>query len=266
MHYFLYDWIGKGWEIKFVNHSIVLDVPGLICFWDFQEPSGSQRVARGRHAYELTEMAGAVDRVEGGIFGPYAAYLKHGQWFSIPRSECPALNIHGPKAQVSVIAWIKRYRKPEVECEFVAGMWNETQAKRQYGMFLDLRIHNGADQVGCHVSGTGGPSEGSRWCMESSIGATKVDCGEKWHCAGISYDGRFARSYYNGVLDENGSSNPYSYDKGLYDGGVDGANFTVGAVDRLESIGNWFTGIMGGIAVFDRALTDDEMKKFSPSK
>ena len=53
--------------------------------------------------------------------------------------------------------------------------------------------------------------------------------------------------------------NPYAYPGGLFDGGLDGADFTVAAVHRSNTMGNWFTGVLGGLAVYDRALSDDEM-------
>lgn len=237
----------------------ILQIPNLISFWDFQEPTGQPRVAKGAHPYVLREMAGAIERVDGGLFGPHAAFLRPKQWLSARRQDCPALNIHGPKAQVSVVAWFKRYRKPEIECEFLAGIWDETRAKRQYGLFLDLRIHNSADQIAGHVSGLGGPSPGNRWCMDAAITYSDVTYFEPWYCGGFTYDGEFTKAYHNGLLDVRDKLNPYPYKLGIYNAGDVGGDFTVGAVDRLGSIGNWFTGIIGGIAVFDRTLRDDEM-------
>lgn len=241
----------------------ILTTPGLITFWDFQQGGGEPRIGRGRHAYVLEEMAGPVERVDGGVFGPYAARLAPGQWLRAPRGNCPALNLHGPKAQVTVAAWLKRETKVLVpgQCEAVAGMWNETRACRQYCLFLNLRIFDSADQVCGHVSGVGGPTPGQRWCMDASIGATPVPLG-KWTCAAFTYDGQVAKSYFNGRLDLRDGRNPYVYELGLFDGGTDGADFTVGAVHRSNEMGNWYQGAIGGLAVFDRALTETEMQRF----
>ena len=241
----------------------VVDTPNLVSFWDFQEPAGQPRVSRGPCPYALKEMAGPVARVADGIFGPYAAFLDYRQWMSIARADCPALNINGPDAQVTVLAWIRRHRKPEIECEFVAGIWNETNSKRQYGLFLDLRIHQGADQVGGHVSSLGGPTPGHKYCMDAAIGGARVSYFGDWKCVGFTYDGESARAYLNGTAHPRDTFNPYHYPGGLYDGGPNGANFTVGAVDRGGSIGNWFTGHLGGLAIFDRALSADEMVKLA---
>lgn len=242
----------------------VVATPGLISFWDFQEQAGKPRVSAGRHAYALEEMAGPVRRVDEGVFGPHSALLGAGQWFRAARADCPALNLHGPHAQVTVVAWLKREQKALIpgQCEAVAGMWNETHARRQYCLFLNLRIFDSADQVCGHVSGVGGPTPGQRWCMDASIGATPVPLGE-WCCAGFTYDGRVAKSYFNGRLDARDGRNPYVYELGLFDGGRDGADFTVGAVDRAGEMGNWYQGAIGGLAVFSRALREDEMEKFT---
>jgi hypothetical protein len=53
--------------------------------------------------------------------------------------------------------------------------------------------------------------------------------------------------------------NPYFYDEGLYDGGAEGSDFTVAAVHRSGVMGNFFAGLLGGLAVFNRALTEDEL-------
>lgn len=244
--------------------------PTLVAFWDFQEAPGQPRVSRGPCQYVLEEMAGEVKRTEDGVFGPYSAEIELGKWFRAVRSESPALNIGGPDAKLTVAAWVKRHPKPLMtrdgnpdghkfkECEFIAGIWNETGEKRQYGMFLNLGIWDSKEQLGGHVSAIGGPTEGYRYCMDASIGLTPLP-EEEWLFLAITYDGHSARSYVNGKLDVRPDRNPYPYPGGLYDGGPDGADFTVGAVDRLHSIGNFFVGQLGGLAVFHRALTEEEL-------
>ncbi|MDF2661555.1 MAG: hypothetical protein K0Q94_4346 [Paenibacillus sp.] len=231
---------------------------GLICFWDFQEEAGQDRVSRGSCKYGLRENNGPIERVEDGVFGPYAARLDFGQWFNIPRALCPALNMHGPGAQVTVAAWVKWTRSHFSRCEAIAGMWDETRAKRQYCLFLNLQIWNSGEQVCGHVSSVGGPTPGYKYCMDAAIGATPVSP-DDWHFVAFTYDGTYARAYVDGRLDERETFNPYRYEGGLFDGGPDGADFTVGAVDRSGEPGNFFTGLLGGLAVYDRALTAEEI-------
>ena len=239
-----------------VNPSKIDD---LVSFWDFNEEAGNGRKAkRGNNKYTLIEGTKDIEKVNEGVFGPHSANIKEGQWFYIPRSECPALNIHGKNAQVTIVAWIKRGDKNFSQCEAIAGMWNESNKKRQYCLFLDLRIWKSSQQVGGHISGVGGPSEGFKYRMDASIGKTPVPRNE-WQCIAFSYDGKEIKSYLNGVLDKRKDQNPYSYDLGIFNGGTDGADFTVGAVDRSGEMGNFFVGHIGGLAVYKRALNEKEI-------
>ena len=54
--------------------------------------------------------------------------------------------------------------------------------------------------------------------------------------------------------------NPYYFPDDIGDNGSD---FTVGAVFVNKRIGNFFKGEIGGLAVYDRALTADEVKMAS---
>lgn len=52
------------------------------------------------------------------------------------------------------------------------------------------------------------------------------------------------------------SKNPYYYPDGM---GNNGSDFTVGAVRLENGMGNFFKGQIGGIAIFNRALTNNEI-------
>lgn len=236
--------------------KIVHNIPNLLTFWDFQ--SDDNLTASGQYAYTLTPMNGLPTPIENGVFGR-SVYLQRGQWFSIPRADCPALNIHGAGAQVSVVGWVKRLPQPPTQdCETIAGVWDESRKKRQYCLFLDLPIWDSQNQVGAHVSYHGGPTDGYPYCMDAAIGETVLTY-DRWHCVGMTYDGEYARAYLDGTLDTREGRNPFYYPQGLFDGGHDGADFTVGAVSRSGEPGNFFHGMLGGVAVFNRALSDVEM-------
>ncbi|WP_168118822.1 LamG domain-containing protein [Paenibacillus sp. HB172176] len=242
--------------------AVILNQPSLLAFWDFQEQAGTDSIAKGAHACKLTEQAGPIARVEDGLFGKYAAKVKQGQWWRLPRAECPELDFHGKDARLTIIAWIKRENIENHGCQAIAGMWNETERKRQYCLFLNLRIWESEDQVCGHVSSVGGPTPGRKYCMTSAIGATPVSK-EEWHAVAFTYDGEYARVYLDGQLDKRDGFNPYLYDQGLYDGGSDGAEFTVGAVSHSGSMGNFYTGLLGGLAVFNTALTEEEIARMT---
>lgn len=239
-------------------HSSILNHPNLVSFWDFQEEAGQEAVAKGPHPYRLTEMGGPIERVEGGPFGGHAAQVKFGQWWNLPREACPELNIHGKDAKLTIIAWLKRENRESKGCEAIAGIWNESESKRQYCLFLNLRIWDSADQVCGHVSSVGGPTPGYPYCMTSAIGATPVSKDE-WHCAAFTYDGQYAKVYLDGDLDKRENYNPYLYDSGLFDGGGNGADFTVAAVHRSGEMGNFYAGAIGGLAIFREALSPEEL-------
>jgi hypothetical protein len=240
----------------------VLSTPNLISFWDFQEEAGKEREAKGPYPYRLSEMNGPISRVDEGVFGQHAMLLDFGQWLRISRSDCPALNLHGPNAQVTVAAWIKWDQTDFIRCEAIAGMWDETRLKRQYCLFINLRIWDSAEQVCGHVSSVGGPTEGYMYCMDAAIGQTRI-IPNVWQFVAFTYDGAHAKAYLNGRLDVRDTFNPYHYEGGLFDGGLDGADFTVGAVDRSGEPGNFFTGVLGGLAVYNRALSDEELRKLA---
>jgi hypothetical protein len=208
-----------------------------------------------------------VERADEGIFGPYSARFGTGSYLTIPRSLSPALNISGPDAQVSIVAWVKR-AEGYPGCQAVAGIWNE-HGKRQYCLFLNLHIWDSAEQVCAHVSNVGGPTPGYRYCMDAAIGATPVSFGE-WHCIAMTYGGQYAKAYLDGKLDTRGDRNPFYFPGGLFGGGETGGDFTVGAVFRPDQVledltevgsraGNPFIGLLGGLAVYNRELTGEEI-------
>ncbi|MGG1552131.1 LamG domain-containing protein [Paenibacillus ferrarius] len=240
----------------------ILGTPGLVSVWDFQEEAGAVRVAQGPHPYVLREGGGPIAREEGGALGPYAARFRFGDWLWVPRAECPALNFHSEQSDLTVLAWMKREANDYPHCQAVAGMWDETDGKRQYCLFLNLRIWDSYEQVGGHVSNVGGPTEGFKYCMSSALGATEVSR-EEWHVTGFTYDGKQAVAYLDGVLDARETYNPYPFAGGLYDGGPSGSDFTVGGVHRSNEMGNFYTGLLGGLAVFNRALSAEEIAALS---
>lgn len=128
---------------------------------------------------------------------------------------------------------------------------------------MSLQKESG-DQVCGHVSDVGGPTPGHKWARDTSIGKTPIKYGE-WVTVAFTFDGQFAKSYVNGRLDSREGLNAYKFNRALFDGGDDGADFTVGAVDRLGEIGNFFVGGIAQLAVFDSALSSQEIKTITAS-
>jgi hypothetical protein len=144
-------------------------------------------------------------------------------------------------------------------------MWNETVKTRQYCLFLDLAIWSSKNQVCGHLSSTGAPSPGYKYCMEAAIGATPVGL-EEWHQVAFTFDGVWAKAYLDGQFDPRPGLNPYFWPCAINDGGKGGSDFTVGAVFRNGEMGNWYVGLLGGLAVYDAALGAEEIAALHAAK
>jgi len=252
--------------------SKIVAMDGLIALWDFTENSGEPRKAKGVGEFPLMEMKGQVDRIADGPLSGFSAYLKDSAYFSIPHKETGLLNIHGKDQGVTVMGWVNW----EGKTGFVGGMWNEYTdgGKRQYGLFVHLPHYNGADQVCGHISWTGKPTPPFPYSSDYSASRQTLTKGS-WHFVAFTYNGTEIRSYLDGVFEAREpelirnttgfeglpdgiteSKNPYYFPDGMGDNGSD---FTVGAVVLKRGIGNFHQGKIGGLAVFNRALSPDEI-------
>jgi Concanavalin A-like lectin/glucanases superfamily len=252
----------------------LLTTKGLVALWDFKEPAGQARIASWKGSFSLVEQNGQLPRVNEGPLSGYSSLFGNKAFLSLPNAETGKLNIHGQNQGLTVIAWVKW----EGEGGFVGGMWNEYQdgGKRQYGLFVSLPHYNGKNQVCGHISKTGKPTPPFPYSIDYSASKQQVPVNE-WVCIGMSYDGKHIKSYLNGIFEKREpelinhtkgfegypdglthSKNPYFFPDGM---GNNGSDFTVGAVLLKAGMGNFFKGLIGGLAVFDRALTNDEMKE-----
>jgi len=169
---------------------------------------------------------------------------------------------------------------------------------RQYAMLMNMPTYGGPRQLTPHISSEGGVTrraDGSAfpWCADYAASRSEVP-EEEWCTLGFTYDGKFIKAYINGVMEErplepvkdrrtdpyfttegpNGGDrgmNPYYHGRGIfrYDaakhavskpgGGSDftvGARYAVGSMLKEATIGKF-----GVLAVFDRAISDAEMKQ-----
>lgn len=246
-------------------------IPGLVAYWDFQE-GGDCLISKGGGAYRLEYSHGCnPEMVREGPLSGNSIYFDGTDYLYIPYDETGLLNVK--TNAVTVVAWVKWTGE---QTGFVAGMWNEHEdgGKRQYGLFVSLPHYNGEDQVCGHISYTGRPTPPFPYSIDYSASADKVPENE-WCCVAFTYDGKYIRSYLNGVFSEREEEliyhtkgfdgypdglrqckNPYYFPDGIGDNGSD---FTVGAVRLKDGMGNFFKGLIGGIAVFDRSLSSEEI-------
>lgn len=255
--------------------SKLKSIPDLVAFWDFKEKQGENRESFGKNKFFLIEDGGKTPRVKDGPLSGYSARFSGHNYLRLPNENTGALNIFGTDGVVSVLAWIKWQGNGT---GFIGGMWNEFESggQRQYGLFVSLPYYNGNNQVCGHISKSGKPTHPFPYSIDYSASKQIVEK-EKWQFIAFTYDGRYIRSYYNGEFRDRDpelinhtiglegypkglvqAKNPYYFPYGM---GNNGSDFTVGAVSLHSGMGNFFKGLIGGLAVFDRCLTDIELSE-----
>lgn len=176
---------------------------------------------------------------------------------------------------------------------------DDDSGTRQYGLLLNMPAYGGPRKLVPHISSEGGVTrraDGSPfpWCADYAVSAREVP-EARWVTLGFTYDGEWLAAYIDGVLDRheldpaqhrrmdryfthegpgggNRGLNPYYHGRGIFTfdpirhaatkpmGGSDflvGARFAGGS---LFAEGKATIGRFAGLAVFNRALSEVEMK------
>ena len=180
--------------------------------------------------------------------------------------------------------------------------YGDDSGTRQYALLMNMPTYGGPNQLVPHISSEGGVTQradGSKfpWCADYAATRQEVPT-EAWCTLAFTYDGKYITAYINGVykvrpLDpvkdnrndpyftqegpdgKDRGMNPYYHGRGIFsydpvkyaetkpDGGADftvGARYAVGSMLKEATIGRF-----GGLAVFNRALTDKEIKMLHDS-
>ena len=266
------------------EYPAIATLPNLVAFWDFSEESGQPRTSKvGRGAFPLTDALGSgVGRASEGPFSGFSAQFDGvNDYLRLAGTEVGDLNASVFGDEVTVLAMVKR---SNTTSGFIGGMWqeNDLDPRRQYGLFIDLGAYGGEEQVCGHISKTGGPSEKILtpgeflpFSRDYSASLTPVENNE-WVCVAFTYNGSEIRSFYESrfearptytepgpVLGEGltYAKNPYAFTQGLNDTSSV-SDFTVGAVRLTAGPGNWYGGLIAGLAVCRKALTQAEVFRF----
>jgi len=255
--------------------------------------------------HPLTEVGGPIPRVEGGPFSGYSAELDGKHYFRIPYAETGDLNISGPDAQVTMFAVVRIVNLKQsrtIAGMWSEGKGaNDDTGTRQYALLMNMPTYGGPRNLVPHISSEGGVTrrvDGSAfpWCADYA--ATKAEVPEEqWCTLAFTYDSKYLRAYINGVLDErkldpvkdkrtdpyftkegpNGGDrgmNPYYHGRGIFRfdpanhaaNKIGGADFCIGARYAVGSmLGEATIGKFGALAIFNRALTDAELKALHDS-
>lgn len=179
---------------------------------------------------------------------------------------------------------------------------NDDTGTRQYAMLMNMPTYGGPRQLTPHISSEGGvttraDSSQFPWCADYAATRKEVP-EEEWCTLAFTYDGAYIKAYINGVFEQrelnavkdkrndpyftqegpdggDRGMNPYYHGRGIFcydpeihtqtkpDGGADftvGARYAVGSMLREATIGRF-----GGLAVFNRALTDAEILRLHDS-
>lgn len=255
--------------------------------------------------HPLAEVNGPIARVEGGPYSGYSAYLDGKQYFAIPHAQLGDLNIAGANAQVSMFAVVRiedlnQSRTIAGVWSEGKGASDDT-GTRQYALLMHMPTYGGTRNLTPHVSSEGGVTrraDGSAfpWCCDYA--ATRAEVPEnQWCTLAFTYDGQYLRASINGQFErreldpvKDGRNDPYFTSEGP-DGGSRGINpyyhgrgifkydpqkhadtriapsdFTVGARYAVgKMLGEATRGRFGALAIFNRALSEAEIKALHDS-
>ena len=247
----------------------IASIPNLISFWDFSESAGGPYIAKaGTQAFALSNAGGTnVGQVASGPFsGSSASFNGSSQYLKIPAASVGDLNLSQFGNNVTVFSVVNRN---ESDTGFIAGIWQEDNAdpRRQYGLFTSLPTYGGDQEVGGHVSKTGGVTPGYPYNRDYAANVSTIT-NNTWKFIAMTYNGSEIRSYYDSRFEprptytEPGtptgqgltySKNPYVFTDGLNNTAV--GDFTVGSVKLTAGMDNYFTGQIGGVGVVAGALS-----------
>lgn len=262
------------------------------------EPRVSQGT---KEKHPLAEVDGPIERADEGPFSGYSAKLNGKQYFSIPYDQTGDLNIAGPAAQVSMFAVVKVHNLQQsrtIAGMWSEGKGaNDDTGTRQYALLMNMPTYGGPKQLTPHISSEGGVTrraDGTAfpWCCDYAATRNPVP-EDQWCTLGFTYDGKHIRAYINGVLEKrklnavkdkrtdpyftkegpdgkDRGMNPFYHGRGIFkydaaqhaDTKIPPSPFTVGARYAVgKTTGEATIGHFGGLAVFDRAISDEEMKQ-----
>jgi len=246
-----------------------------IATWDFRSGDTISFTSEGKEILTLKPGKGVYPAFKNDVINWKSLYFDgDSDWLYIDAKDAGKLDIStGELTVIAVVKWSGQHNG------FVAGMWDECDNKRQYGLFVSLPHYNGENKVCGHISQKGGPTPPFPYSIDYSTSKSSVSKG-RWQVIAMTYDGEYIKSYLEGIFKEvkpdtisntkgfegypNGlvqRKNPYYYPDGI---GHNGSDFTVGAVKLPGgAMGNFFKGEIRRISVFDRCMEAEEIIEFT---
>lgn len=272
---------------------------GLVSLWDFQGDAAGGNTVTSRTGPQSTTLTARGSKTVGkdsgdpGPFGP--SLVLDGETVFVKDGDLGQLDVSKSGGQVTVINWVNDTAnnhddivndKPTNSLAFRAGSHVEggPGETRQYGSYFDAPFFLGWSHAhySPHIGAQDGPSPGYPWNRDYAGSARKYFTGVgqgQWHMEAFTYDGHQIVAYVDGLTDiwkgvaepapivpgftmhETVDRNPYVLNKPI-NGSPTTKRFTIGAAlygePPFPGI-NFTKGKLGGVAVFNRALTSDEI-------
>jgi hypothetical protein len=268
---------------------------GLIAMWDFQRDSaGANTVTShiGSQATTLTARGNKTVQKDNADPGPFGPSLDlDGATVFVKDGDLGALDVSTSGSQITMVNWVNDVARNHDDTgsgmAFRAGSHCEggPGTARQYGSYFDGYFFLGPSHghYTPAIVPQDGPTPGYPWNRDYAGSARKYFTGVgqgQWHMEAFTYDGHQIVAYIDGLADiwndvpepeptqpgftlhQTVNRNPYVLDKPV-NGSPTTKRFTIGGVvlgDPPDYPGFNFTkGKLGGVAVFNRALTAEEI-------
>jgi hypothetical protein len=267
----------------------------LVAAWDFQgdQEGGNTVTARvGPESLTLTARGTKTvvkDAVDRGPFGP--SLVLDGKTVFVKDGDIGALDVtKDGGTQVTVVNWVNdtagNHDDTANGIAFRAGSHCEggVESARQYGSYFDDIMYFGWSHghYAPHIGAQDGPSPGYPWNRDYAGSARKYFTGVgqgQWHMEAFTYDGEKIIAYVDGLADEwknvaepppidpnytlhqTVDRNPFFLGKPINNSPTM-KRFSIGAAviggPPFDGV-NFTTGKLGGVAVFNRALSAEEI-------
>lgn len=210
----------------------------LQALWLLEEVSGTRYDAtpNANHLSDHNTVASSSDARQGARSADFER--SNNEYLAITDGEQTGLDITGP---LTICCWVKPESLGAVA--FFVSKWATSGNQRSY-MLYTYGVANGDVTALLSDNGT---------AAEAAYTAGGVLSVGAWAHVAVVYHGTDIRIYVDGALAENGNNNPKTYSSGIYDGT---AEIRVGGRDGSA---NYFDGLIDEVAIFDRALSADEI-------
>jgi hypothetical protein len=270
---------------------------GLVAMWDFQEDSEGGNTITSHVGVESATLTARGDKtvvkdaVDRGPFGP--SLVLDGKTVFVKDGDLGGLDVaKNGGTQVTVVNWVndtaRNHDDTAYGIAFRAGSHCEGgpgEEARQYASYFDAIGYIGYSHghYTPHIGAQDGASPGYPYNRDYAASARKYFTGVgqgQWHMEAFTYDGEKIIAYVDGLADEwknvtearpleagftlqqTVDRNPFLLGKPINNSPTT-KRFSIGGSVLGDPPGfdgvNFTTGKLGGVAVFDRALTAEEI-------